>query len=231
MEEEQFRQFMEKTKKPAATINSYINSVNFYADYLHSHRQIHTPDEARPVDLQAFVSWGTENGENVYRHLWGLRTYYEFLQHSTMVNTANERMEYLQNETRKLSEFPDVDRESIKRLSAVGITTVNQLLRAGNSPEKLAELSEKSGASQATIMELYKLSNLSRLPGVKKVRARLFCDGGLDTLTKIAAREPEEVQRILQDYIDETGFEARAPSLSEAQVAVTMARFLPQDLT
>lgn len=31
-------------------------------------------------------------------------------------------------------------------------------------------------------MELFKLSNLSRLPGLKKTRGRLFYEAGLDTL-------------------------------------------------
>jgi hypothetical protein len=230
MEKEKFRSFMKQARKPAGTINSYIKSVEFYAEFLQLHRQIRTPDEAKPVDLKEFVSWGVKQGENVYRHLWGIRMYYEFKQHEAMEKTAREWMEYIQNETRKLSEFPKVDQSSIKKLSAIGITTVNQLLKAGNSQEKLTVLSEKSGASQASILELFKLSNLSRLPGLKKIRCRLFYEAGLDTLASIAALQPEEVQKILRDHIEKTGFEASVPVLVEAQVAITMAKFLPENL-
>ena len=147
-----------------------------------------------------------------------------------MEKKVREWMEYVQNETRKLGEFPKVDQDSVKKLSAIGIITVNQLLRAGNNQEKLTVLSEKSGASQAAILELFKLSNLSRLPGLKKIRGRLFYEAGLDTLASIAALDPEEVQKILLDYIEKTGFDGIAPTPSEAQVAVMMARFLPENL-
>lgn len=139
-------------------------------------------------------------------------------------------MEYIQNETRKLREFPGVDQDCVEKLSALGIKTVNQLLKAGNTQEKLAEISRESGASPVAIMELFKLSNLSRLPGLKKVRGRLFYEAGLDTIAAIALYEPEGVKQILEDYIARTGFEGSAPSLGEAQFTVEMARFLPENL-
>jgi hypothetical protein len=50
-------------------------------------------------------------------------------------------------------------------------------------------------------------------------------------LASISALEPIEVQEKLREYIERTGFEGSAPTLSEAEVAVTMARFLPEKLT
>jgi len=230
MDEKNFREYMKQAKKPTRTIDAYVKSVEFYAVFLQSQQQVNSPEDARPPDLEKFVIWGSREGGNVYRHLWGIRTYYEFIQHEDMVMSASEWMEYLQNETRKLGEFPKVNRDSVKKLSAMGITTVNQLLRAGNTREKLMGVSEQSGASQASVVELFKLSSLSRLPGLKKVRGRLFYEAGLDTLTEIAILEPEEVQQILKDFVDKTGFEGIAPTLGEAQVAVRMARFLPENL-
>jgi len=231
MDEVNFKEFMRQKNKPSGTISGYVKSVQIYTDFLQSQQQVNTPDKATKTDLEKFVIWGNKEKENVYRHLWGIRTYYEFIQNEEMEMTASEWMEYLQNETRKLRDFPKVDQDGVKKLSLIGITTANQLLRAGNTQEKLKVISEKSGASQESVIELFKLSNLSRLPGVKKIRCRLFYEAGLDTLTAIAAREPEEVQQIIKDYIDKTGFEGSAPTLSEAHGAVKMARFLPENLT
>ena len=231
MDETQFRSFMQQAKKPARTIEAYINSVNFYAGFLQSRQPMNTPDQAQPPDIKEFVSWAVDKGENAYRHLWGIRTYYQFMQSESLENTASECMEYIQNETRKLGEFPQVDRDCVLKLSKIGIKTVNQLLRAANSEEKLATLSNKAGVSQAAVLELFKLCNLSRLPGLKKVRCRLFYEAGLDTLASIAALQPVEVNTILYDYIERTGFEGIAPTIGEAQVTVSMARFLPEYLT
>lgn len=231
METEKFSCYMKQSKKPAKSIQSYVRSLEFYADFLRANRQIDSPDGASPGDLTAFVNWGVQAGENVYRHLWGIRSYYEFIQRTTMEMKVREWMEYLQNETRKLGEFPKVDKNSVKKLSAVGIKTVNQLLRAGYSHEKQAALAEQSGAPEAAILDLFKLSNLSRLPGLKKVRARLFFEAGLDTLESIAALEPEEVHRILQEFVERTGFDASVPTPDEARLAITMSRFLPENIT
>lgn len=231
MDESHFRAFMQQAKKPAPTIEAYIKSVKFYASFLQSRQPAKTPDKAQPPDIKEFVGWAAEKGENAYRHLWGIRTYYQFRQSAGMENTASECMEYIQNETRKLGEFPQVDRESVTKLSKMGIKTVNQLLRATNSEAKLTAIASKAGVSRAAILELVKLSNLSRLPGLKKVRCRLFYEAGLDTLASIAALEPAEVNKILQDYVERTGFEGIAPTIGEAQVTVSMARFLPEYLT
>lgn len=231
MDEKQFIAYMQRANKPIGTINSYIKSVKFYTDFLQSQLKIITLYEAKPNDIKEFVKWATERGENVYRHLWGIRMYYQFEQLVIMENTASELMEYIQNDTRKLGEFPQVDQDGVRKLSKIGISTVNQLLKAGNSQEKLSSISKLSSVSLVALLELFKLSNLSRLPGLKKVRCRLFYEAGLDTLASISALEPIEVQKTLQGYIERTGFNVSVPTLSETEVAVRMARFLPENVT
>jgi hypothetical protein len=113
----------------------------------------------------------------------------------------------------------------------MGFKTVNQFLRAANTPEKLAAIVEQSGASRVSVLELFKLSQLARLPGLKKVRGRLFYEAGLDTLEAIAALEPEEVRSILKEYVEKSGFEGSVPTMGEAEVAIRMARFMPEHLT
>jgi hypothetical protein len=230
MEEQDFIAFMKQAKKPSGTINSYANSVRIFEAFLKSHQKGVQLEEAKPGDLRAFVHWAEANNENTYRHLFGIRTYYEYKRLANMKKSSWELMELIQNETRKLSEFPKVDRDSVQKLSAIGISTVNQLLRKGNTLEKRQALAESSGAPLDSISELFKLSQLSRLPGLKKVRGRLFYEAGLDSLDSIAALEAEEIHSQLQDYIDRTGFDGVAPTVSEAEVTITMAQFLPKDL-
>lgn len=153
---------------------------------------------------------------------------YEFIQSEEMEKTAREWMEFVQNENRKLMEFPEVDRDSIKKLPAVGISTFDQLLEASSTKADREALAARSGASPDSILELVKLSNLSQLPGFKKVRGRLFYKAGLDSLSKIAALESEEIKQRLSEYVQETGFDGSASTVSEAQMAVTVARFLPK---
>jgi hypothetical protein len=226
VDEDKFTTYMKQTKKPPPTIKGYINSVKLYEDFLQNHQRVNRLEDSQPEDLKAFVDWGTQKGENVYRHFWGIRMYYEFIQRPNMDKKVREWMEYLQNETRKLKEFPKVDPDSVKKLSASGISTVNQFLQAADTPEKREALAQDSGASPDAILELYKLSELSRLPGLKKVRGRLFYEGGFDSLAAIAAQEAEDVVTTLQAYIDRTGFDGIAPTVGEAELTIDMARFL-----
>ena len=230
MEEDSFIAFMKQAKKPSGTITGYVNSVRIFEDFLQSHQKGVQLEETGPGDLKAFVDWAEANNENTYRHLFAIRTYYEYKQLTEMKKSSWELMEFIQNETRKLGEFPKVDQDSVKKLSAIGISTVNQLLRKGNTLGKRQALAKSSGAPLDSISELFRLSQLSRLPGLKAVRGRLFYEAGLDSLDTIAALNAEEIHRQLQDYIDRTGFGGSAPTVSEAEAAVTMAQFLPKDL-
>jgi hypothetical protein len=217
MEEDNFIAFTKQAKKPSGTINRYVNSVRLLEDFLQSHQKGVQLEEVGPGDLRAFADWTAANNENAYRHLLAIRTYYEYKRLTNMEKSSWELMEFIQNETRRLGEFPKVDQDSVKKLSAIGISTVNQLLRKGSTLEKRQALAKSSGAPLDSISELFKLSQLSRLPGSKKVRCRLFYEAGLDSLDSIAAMNGEEIRSQLQDYIDRTGFDAVAPKLQPAQ--------------
>ena len=231
MENDAFVAYMRQAKKPSGTINDYVNSVRIFEEFLRSHQRGGRLEDADPGDLKAFADWAVANNKNAYRYLWGIRTYYEYKRLTNMGRSCWELMELIQNETRKLSEFPKVSQDSVKKLSAIGVSTVNQLLRKGSTLEERQALARSSGAPLDSISELFKLSQLSRLPGLKKVRGRLFYEAGLDSLESIAALSAEEIRSRLQYYVERTGFDGVAPTVGEAEVAVAMAQFLPKDVT
>lgn len=77
-------------------------------------------------------------------------------------------------------------------------------------------------------LELVKLSDLSRIPGVKGVRARLYYDAGVDTLEKLAAWEPEALLEMVIDFVDQTRFEGIAPFPAEVRFSIATAKQLPK---
>jgi hypothetical protein len=225
MNEGKFVAFMKANKKP---VEHYLGHVRAFEAYLASHKGGKDVDDATPEDLKGFATWGIEESIDVYRHMWGIRNYYESVSNENMICAAIEVMEMVKMDTRKLKEFLGVDRECVDKLASMGIKTAKQMLDAGRTKKDREELAKTSGVPSSCILDLVKLSDLARLPGLKKVRGRLFFDGGLDTLDKIADKEPEEIETTLQDFIDRTGFDGSAPTLSEAEITVTMARYLPR---
>jgi len=79
-----------------------------------------------------------------------------------------------------------------------------------------------------TVLELVKLSDLARIPGVKGIRARLYVDAGLDTLEKIASYEAEEFRALVVAFVERTGFAGVATLPAEARFTIEQARTLPK---
>ena len=119
-----------------------------------------------------------------------------------------------------------INRNDIEKLNRNGIKTVRQILEIGYTKEGRDKLSKITNIPVASILELVKLSDLARIPGVKKVRARLYYEAGLDTLEKIAVCDTEELRKIPAEYIKKTSFKGIPPTTKEAEHTVTMAKYL-----
>jgi len=127
-----------------------------------------------------------------------------------------------------LREFRGVNPEHIEKLRAAGMRTAEQMLAAGETAEKRATLAKEVGIPDEVVLELVKLSDLARLPGVKGIRARLYYDAGVDCVEKMAVWEPEALRLMVAGYIERTGFEGIAPLPAEVRSTVANARKLPK---
>ncbi|MFZ2097676.1 MAG: DUF4332 domain-containing protein [Anaerolineales bacterium] len=128
----------------------------------------------------------------------------------------------------KLRDFRGVDHEVIAKLAAVGIKNAEQMLTAGRTRESRTTLAKQVGIPLEALLELVKLSDLSRLPGVKGIRARLYYAAGVDTVEKLAAWEPEALLAETSDFVQKTGFEGIAPLPKEVSSTIANARKLPK---
>jgi hypothetical protein len=102
------------------------------------------------------------------------------------------------------------------------------MLNIGRTPMQRATLAKEVGISEEVILELVKLSDLARLPGVKGIRARLYYDAGVDTVEKMAGWKPEALLTMMADYVERTGFKGIAPLPKEVSSTIANARRLPR---
>jgi hypothetical protein len=102
------------------------------------------------------------------------------------------------------------------------------MLTAGKTPKKRQELSTRTGMPPEAILELVKLSDLTRIFGVKSIRARLYYDAGVDTLDKMAKWDPDILRAKLIEFVQKTGFNGIAPLPKEAEFTVKEAKKLPR---
>ena len=198
MDEEGFRQFLKRGGRKPHTVGNVVRIVRSYEAYLHKFVEGKTIDQATPDDLEAYVKWYEKDQEiSAKGQLWGIRYYYRFTGNRAMTRRASELREERTAKTRKaflLRDFRGVNLDYVTKLEAAGIRDVKQMRTRGATPTQRAKLTSELEIPEEAILELVKLSDLARLPGVKGIRARLYYDAGVDTLDKMAKWHPEELR-------------------------------------
>jgi hypothetical protein len=230
MDEEAFRAFLKRGGRSPNAIKRCLRMAGEFEEYLQQHCGSRPPGEAEPEDLEAFVAWVERKPKALAKtHLWALGYYFEFVQNEELRELAGLLRE--QRITRSpfpLKDFRGVDPEHTALLATAGIHNVEQMLKAGHTPADRQELADETGIPLEAIVELVKLSDLARIPGLKSIRARLYHDAGVDTLEKMARWEPEELRAMLSEWVARMGFDGIAPLPKEAASAVATARRLPK---
>lgn len=226
MNEEGFIQFMRINNKSERAVKRYVGYMKIFEDYLL--KQSKSLEQATPQDLKDFVDWGKRESKKVPQHMWAIRTYYEYKPNKLMFDVTRELIGMLYMETYKLKDFRGIRTEFVEKLASKGIKTAKQMLEAGKTKIGREKLAKETGVPVEYLLELVKLSNLARIPGVKQVRARLYYDAGLDTLEKLAEWDPQEMRKMLKNFIEKNNFDGMAPLPKEAEMTVTLARHLPK---
>jgi hypothetical protein len=229
MDEKGFTDFMEKNRRSENTIRSCVEFIKTFESYLTDFKAGKTLEEASREDLEDFALWAEEELKSVNKYLWGIGYYYEYVSNPVISGVAGElRGKKIKRQPLVLKKFRGVNPEHVEKLLAVGIKDVSEMLQAGRTKSERETLSKKSGVPLDVILELVKLSDLARIPGLKNIRARLYYEAGVDSIEKLAAWDPEEIRAMLVDFVEETGFEGIAPWPKEAKFAVDTARKLPR---
>lgn len=225
LDEEGFKRYLKKTGKSERKIESDIRDMKKFEGYLLMHKGKKL-EEAVPEDLKDYVNWAKASGTKIW--LWVFNRYYSYKQNDAMFCATNEIIGIQGVRKAKLKDFLGVNLQHVQALKAEGIVTSEQMLDVGKTREGREELAEKTGVPLDSILELVKLSNLARIVGLKKKRARLFYDAGVDTLDKIAEWDSEEMRQMLIEFVVSTGFDGSASTPSEAAFTVRLAKYLPR---
>ena len=230
MDQKGFRGFLKRGGRSQSAIKRIMALVEEYDRYLQEHRGGKALDDGAAEDLEAFAEWiERAPGASANTHLWGIRYYYSYTANEGMSNIAGAlREERIKRVPFALVKLRGVNPEHMEKLAAEGIRNVRQMLRAGRTPSSRQELSEMTRVPQDAILELVKLSDLARIPGVKGIRARLYHDAGVDTVEKMAKRNPAELRTMIVEFVERTGFDGIATLPSEARFTVARAKKLPR---
>ena len=230
--EEEFRKFLKKSGRSSSAVERCVRFVKDYQSYLKESREVTDINKSSPEDLEAYVSWKEESvGSKVKTYLWAIRYYYAFIGDEAMHRLSGEmRQERIEQKPFKIKDFRGIDSAHVRELADFGIRDVSQMLDAASTKKKREELSKKTGVPLDSILEIVKLSDLARVPGIKGVRARLYFDAGIDTLDKLADFDSRELRKLLVDFVESTGFDGIAALPKEIEYSIAKAKKLPRIL-
>lgn len=229
MDSKDFAQFLKRGGRSPSVLKRVIGLVGEFEAFLQESQTAAGLDTANPEDLTAFVESVEQAPKNSAKtHLWALTYYYDYTGRTELLNAARQlRRQRIERVPFALGKFRGVNPVYVEKLAAARISNVSQMLKAGRTTRDRQELSQRTGIPLDAILESVKLSDLTRLGAVKSIRARLYYDAGVDTVAKMAQWDPGELQAMLIEFIERTGFDGIAPLPKEAESTVAAAKRLP----
>jgi hypothetical protein len=131
---------------------------------------------------------------------------------------------------RKLGDFPGIDAAVVRKLAAGGIKNSKQLFERALSGEQRTVLSQQTGIGGGDLLELVKLSDLSRVYGVGPVFARLLYEAGVDSVEAIARADAARLFRKLAEAYLAAGNSRVDFTERDIAFCIQMARRLPRPI-
>ena len=128
----------------------------------------------------------------------------------------------------KLVDIEGVGEVFAGKMKAAGVATIETLLKKGASPKGRKELAEKSGISEAKILEWVNHADLFRVKGVGSEYSDLLEAAGVDTVPELAQRKAENLFQKMTDVNQSKKLVRRLPVLSQVTDWIEQAKHLPR---
>lgn len=99
-----------------------------------------------------------------------------------------------------LTDFPGISKTSIKNLEKLNIKNTKQIFDYVKTEADRKKFCKKSDISYKEILELTKLTDVSRIKWVGANFARLLVDSNVDTLVKVSKADYKELEFVFNDW-------------------------------
>jgi len=238
--EKNFYQYLKKNGRTDDVASRVVRLVNVFCNFYQG-RTNALPDQAVESDLDAFITYLEDKKSPLPKHnqvapspksyLWALRYYFQFSENREMEKYASLlREERIERKPFAIKDFRGVNPDHIQRLERTGIRNINQMLKSGKTGELRQKLADETGVPAEAILELARLSDLARIPGIKSIRARLYHNAGIRSVEQLSQMSPEQILDITSQFVADTGFDGIPPLPAEVRHSIKKAKKLPKVL-
>jgi len=230
MDKEAFAQYLKKGGRSPSAVDRCLRLVAEFEAFLIDRIGSKSLHNAEDEDLEQFVAEVESQPKGSAKtHLWAITYFYDFAKNADMKQYASlMRQQRIKRKPFPLKDFRGFDGDHIEVLASAGIRNVNQMLSAGKPPTDRANLAAQTGVPEAAILELVKLSDLARIPGIKGIRARLYVDAGIDSTEKMAQWDADKFREHVVEFVERTGFDGIPTLPAEAKFSIDRAKRLPK---
>ena len=130
----------------------------------------------------------------------------------------------------RIKDFKTISKDTISKLESLGVNNTLKLFDRVISPETRKKLAIDSGIDNKTLLELTKLTDLSRIRWVGTTFAGMLYDLGVDTVEKVIQSDPVDLHaRLKQLNIEKNIFKGQI-GLNDVKILVNIANEVPLDI-
>ena len=131
----------------------------------------------------------------------------------------------------KLAAIEGIGEATEAKLTAAGVTSVDDLLEKGATPKGREDLAAKSGISAAQILKFVNYADLFRIKGIAGQTAELLEAAGVNTVAELAQRNPANLAAKLKEVNDEKKLTGKVPTEKQLGEWIEAAKTLPKKVT
>ena len=142
----------------------------------------------------------------------------------------NREVKSLHPTPNKLKDFPGTSEKIALQLENLGIKNTLQLFEKVLTRKLREELATQAGINEQDVLELTKLTDLSRIKWVGAIFARLFFESGYDTVEKISSADYEDLYDTLIRINQEQKYTKGKFGLNDMKLCIEAACDAPLDI-
>lgn len=126
----------------------------------------------------------------------------------------------------RISDFKAIARNTIDSLEKIGITNTEKLYDKVVKKSDRQKLTDSTGIEYKDILELTKLSDLSRIKWVGVTYSQILYDLGVDTVGKVSESDPIVLHEKINQMIKEENLFKGAIGLNDVKILIESVRDL-----
>lgn len=130
----------------------------------------------------------------------------------------------------KIVEFKGISKHTVDKLENIGIKNTEKLYDKVTTKTDRQKLADLTGINYADILELTKLTDLSRIKWVGVTYAQILYNLGVNTVEKVSKSDPIDLHARINQRIKEHNIFKGAIGLNDVKILVETANGLPLEI-